>query len=127
MLSCRDEMSSVLAVTNAVASKLDAIEAYPELASMPVDQLEICADAFLVKIIESITTAIDDRGEVFIINNDPTGLAGFLFEEGIPVPLPALVAIAQDIVEQLQMKVLVTAYLPGGQRLYYAKMDVSLL
>lgn len=117
-------MSIEACVAHAIKSDLDIMEALPELNELPVDEVEVYVERYVLKVYQNITEVISDRGDRYLQSKDAAGLCAACMEYGIGLPVRMLLKMCQTII---QLQLLDAQYIldtEEGASLYYVKMTV---
>ena len=111
-------------IAHAIHSDLDIVEALPEVHDIPVDELELYVEKYVLRIQESLYKAIIDHGEKFLRSKDAAGLCATCLEAGISIPPHMLLKMCQTIMHLSQIDAKFILDTDAGTSLYYVKMAI---
>ena len=111
-------------IAHAIHSDLDIIEVLPEVHEIPVDQLELYVEKYVLKIQESLYNVIIHRGEPYLRSKDAAGLCATCLEAGVALPAPTLLKMCQTVIQLSQLDAKFILDTDEGKTLYYVKMAV---
>ena len=112
-------------IAHAIHSDLDIVEALPEVHDIPVEQLEIYVEKYVLRVQESLYNVITDRGDRFIRSKDAAGLCATCLEAGVSLPPHMLLKMCQTILNLAQLDAKFILDTESGTSLYYVKMTVA--
>ena len=119
-------MSIEACIAHAIHSDLDILEVLPEVHELPVEELEVYIERYIVNVQESLRIVISDKGDPFIRSRDAAGLCATCLESGISIPAPTLLKMCQTITQLLDLDARFILDTEDGTSLYYMKLNLSL-
>jgi hypothetical protein len=111
-------------IAHAIHSDLDIIEALPEVEYLPVEELEVYVERFVLAVQESLRNVISARGEKYLRSKDAAGLCATCIESGIALPPSMLLKMCQTIMNLSQLDAKFILDTDEGACLYYVKMSI---
>ena len=118
-------MSIDACIAHAIHSDLDIVEALPEVADLPVEELESYVERFVLNVQEALYNVIADHGEPYLRSKDAAGLCATCLDAGVSLPPPMLLRMCQTIVGLLELDAKFILDTDEGKTLYYVKMAIS--
>ncbi len=112
-------------IAHAIHSDLDIIEALPEVHDIPVEELELYVEKYVLRIQESLYNVILAQGEKYIRSKDPAGLCATCLEAGVSLPPHMLLKMCQTIQNLSQLDAKFILDNEAGTSLYYVKMILA--
>ena len=112
-------------IAHAIHSDLDILEALPEVEYVPVKELEIYVEKFVLTVQESLRNVIVHRGEKYLRSKDSAGLCATCIEAGVALPPGMLLKMCQTIMNLSQLDAKFILDTDDGKSLYYVKMELS--
>lgn len=112
-------------IAHAIHSDLDIIEALPEVHDLPVEDLEVYVEKYVLRIQESMYNAIIARGDQYIRSKDAAGLCATCLDAGISLPPHMLLKMCQTIMNLSQLDAKFILDTEDGKSLYYVKMVLA--
>ena len=112
-------------IAHAIHSDLDIIEALPEVQDLPVEELEIYVEKFVLQVQESLHSVITQKGEPFLRSKDAAGLCATCLESGVVLPAHMLLRMCQTILNLSQLEAKFILDTEEGTSLYYMKMTLA--
>ena len=113
-------------IAHAIHSDLDIIEALPEVSDLPVEELEVYVEKYVLKIQESLYNVIINTGDQFLRSRDSAGLAATCLEAGVALPPHMLLRMCQTIMNLAQIDAKFILDTEEGKSLYYVKMAITI-
>ncbi|NOS67151.1 MAG: hypothetical protein HOO67_02190 [Candidatus Peribacteraceae bacterium] len=113
-------------IAHAIHSDLDILEALPEVEYVPVEELEVYVERFVLTVQESLRTVIQNRGEMYLRSKDAAGLCATCIESGIALPPGMLLKMCQTIMNLSQLDAKFILDTDDGKSLYYVKMELTI-
>ncbi len=113
-------------IAHAIHSDLDIIEALPEVHDIPVEELEVYVEKYVLNVQESLYNVIMDRGDKYLRSKDAPGLCATCLEAGVSLPPHMLLKMCQTIMNLSQLDAKFILDTEDGKSLYYVKMAVTL-
>lgn len=111
-------------IAHAIHSDLDIVEAVPEIELVPVEELEMYVERFVLTVQESLRNVIVNRGEPYLRSKDAAGLCATCIESGVALPPGMLLRMCQTILNLSQIDAKFILDTDQGKSLYYVKMTV---
>ena len=118
-------MSIDACIAHAIHSDLDIVEALPEVTDIPVEELEIYVERFVLQVQESLYSVIVDRGEKYLLSKDSAGLCATCLEAGVSIPPAMLLKMCQTIMQLSELDAKFILDTPEGKSLYYVKVSLA--
>ncbi len=112
-------------IAHAIHSDLDIVEALPEVHDIPVEDLEIYVEKYVLRIQESLYNVILAKGEKFIRSKDPAGLCATCLEAGVSLPPHMLLKMCQTILNLSQLDAKFILDTEEGASLYYVRLTLA--
>lgn len=112
-------------IAHAIHSDLDIIEALPEVQDLPVEELEMYVEHFVLRVQESLHNVIVQKGEPFLRSKDAAGLCATCLEAGVCLPPHMLLRMCQTILNLSQLEAKFILDTEEGKSLYYVKMAIA--
>jgi hypothetical protein len=112
-------------IAHAIHSDLDIIEALPEVNNIPVEELELYVEKYVLRVQESLYNVIIARGERYLRSKDAAGLAATCLEAGVALPPHMLLKMCQTILNLAQMDAKFILDTEAGTSLYYVKLILA--
>jgi hypothetical protein len=112
-------------IAHAIHSDLDIVEALPEVHDLPVEDLELYVEKYVLGIQESLYNVILARGEKFIRSKDSAGLCATCLEAGVSLPPHMLLKMCQTIMNLSQLDAKFILDTEGGTSLYYVRLTLA--
>jgi hypothetical protein len=112
-------------IAHAIHTDLDIVEALPEVHDLPVDELEIYVEKYVLRIQESLYNVILEHGEKYIRSKDAAGLCATCLESGVSLPPHMLLKMCQTILNLSQIDAKFILDTEAGSSLYYVKIAVT--
>jgi hypothetical protein len=112
-------------IAHAIRSDLDIMEALPEVAEIPVEDLEPYVERYVVNVQESLRNVIQNRGEPYIRSHDAAGLCATCLEAGVGIPPPMLLRMCQTIMQLSTLDARFILDTEDGKSLYYVKLSLA--
>lgn len=112
-------------IAHAIHSDLDIIEALPEVHDLPVEDLEMYVEKYVLRIQESLYKVITKRGDTYIRSKDAAGLCATCLDAGVSLPPHMLLKMCQTIMNLSQMDAKFILDTEAGTSLYYVKMVLA--
>ena len=111
-------------VAHAIKSDLDIVEALPEIQELPVDEVEMYVERYVVKVYQTITDVIAENGDRYLRSKDAAGLCAACMEYGLGLPARMLLRMCQTIINLQTLDAKFILDTPEGESLFYVKMTV---
>lgn len=118
-------MSIDACIAHAIHSDLDILEALPEVQDVPVEEMELYVERFVVTVQESMYRVINARGEPYIRSRDAAGLCATCLESGVALPPHMLLRMCQTILQLSQIDAKFILDTEEGRSLYYVRMSLA--
>ena len=118
-------MSIEACIAHAIRSDLDIMEALPEVAEIPVEELEPYVEHYVVQVQESLRNIISHRGEAYLRSHDAAGLCATCLEAGVGIPPSMLLKMCQTILQLSTLDARFVLDTEDGKSLYYVKMSLA--
>ena len=118
-------MSIETCIAHAIHKDLDIIEALPEVQDLPVEQLEIYVERYVLQIQEALSNVIEAKGDPFLRSKDAAGLCAACLEAGLSLPPRMMLRMCQTIVQLTTIDARFVLDTPEGASLYYVRMAVA--
>ena len=112
-------------IAHAIHSDLDIIEALPEVHDLPVEDLELYVEQYVLRIQESMYNVITKKGEQYIRSKDAAGLCATCLDSGVSLPPHMLLKMCQTILNLSQLDAKFILDTEDGKSLYYVKMVLA--
>ena len=112
-------------IAHAIHSDLDIIEALPEVHDLPVEDLELYVEQYVLRIQESLYSVITDKGDQYIRSKDAAGLCATCLNSGVSLPPHMLLKMCQTILNLSQLDAKFILDTENGTSLYYVKMVLA--
>ena len=112
-------------IAHAIHSDLDIVEALPEVHDIPVEELEIYVEKYVLRIQESMYNVILAKGERFLRSKDSAGLCATCLESGVSLPPHMLLKMCQTILNLSQLDAKFILDTEDGKSLYYVRLVVA--
>ncbi len=112
-------------IAHAIHTDLDIIEALPEVHELPVEDLEVYVEKYVLKIQESLYNVILATGDKYIRSKDPAGLCATCLEAGVSLPPHMLLKMCQTIMNLSQLDAKFILDTEDGKSLYFVKMVLA--
>lgn len=112
-------------IAHAIHSDLDIVEALPEVHDIPVDELEIYVEKYVLQIQESLYNIIIQQGDPYLRSKDAAGLCATCLEAGVSLPPHMLLKMCQTILNLSQIDAKFILDTDAGTSLYYVKMAIT--
>lgn len=112
-------------IAHAIHSDLDILEALPEVADIPVEDMEPYVERFVLGVQESMYRVIVSKGDAYIRSKDAAGLCATCLESGVALPPHMLLKMCQTILQLSEMDAKFILDTEDGKTLYYVKMTVA--
>ncbi|TSC80689.1 MAG: hypothetical protein G01um101425_343 [Candidatus Peregrinibacteria bacterium Gr01-1014_25] len=111
-------------IAHAIQTDLDILEALPEVQEIPVEDLEMYIERYVLNIQRALARVIQERGEKFLKGKDAAGLCATCLEAGVNLPPSVLLKMCQTIIQltTLDAELVLESQ---GTSLYYVKMAVG--
>ena len=120
-----NRMSIETCIAHAIHKDLDIVEALPEVQELPVEQLELYVERYVLQIQESLSNVIEAKGDSYLRSKDAAGLCAACLESGIVLPARMMLRMCQTIVQLTTIDAKFILDTPEGASLYYMKMDLA--
>lgn len=111
-------------IAHAIHSDLDIIEALPEVHDLPVEDLEVYVEKYVLNIQESLYNVIIEQGDKYLRSKDAAGLCATCLEAGVGLPPHMLMKMCQTILQLSQLDAKFILDTDEGKSLYYVKMTL---
>lgn len=118
-------MSIETCVAHAIHKDLDIVEALPEIQELPVEELEIYVERYVLGVQESLLNVIRACGEPFIRAKDAAGLCAACLDAGVTLPPRMLLKMCQTIVHLNMLDARFILDTEEGKTLYYVKLAIA--
>ena len=112
-------------IAHAIRSDLDILEALPEVAEIPVEELEPYVERYVVNVQEALRNVIAEQGEPYLRSKDAAGLCATCMEAGIGIPPQMLLKMCQTILQLTSLDAKFILDTEEGKSLYYVKMSLA--
>ncbi len=112
-------------IAHAIHSDLDIIEALPEVHDLPVEDLELYVEQYVLRIQESMYNVITKKGDQYIRSKDAAGLCATCLDSGVSLPPHMLLKMCQTILNLSQLDAKFILDTENGTSLYYVKMVLA--
>ena len=112
-------------IAHAIHSDLDIVEALPEVHDLPVEDLEVYVEKYVLTIQESLYNVILNRGDKYLQSKDAAGLCATCLEAGVSLPPHMLLKMCQTIMNLSQLDAKFILDTEEGTSLYYVKMVLA--
>jgi hypothetical protein len=113
-------------IAHAIHSDLDIVEALPEVHDIPVDDLEMFVERYVLNVQESMYNTIKERGDKYLRSKDAAGLCAVCLDAGVSLPPRMLLKMCQTILNLAQLDAKFILDTEEGKSLYYVKMELTL-
>jgi uracil DNA glycosylase len=117
-------MSIEACIAHAIHNDLDIIEALPEIHSIPMEELEIYIEQYVLEVQSSLCDIILGQGEPYLKSKDAAGLCATCLESGIELPPSMLLRMCQTILQLSTVDARFILDTEDGKSLYYVKVAV---
>ncbi len=111
-------------IAHAIHTDLDIVEALPEVHDIPVEELELYVERYVLNVQESLYNVIVNRGEKYLRAKDAAGLCATCLESGVSLPAGMLLKMCQTILNLSQLDAKFILDTEEGTSLYYVKMAI---
>ncbi len=111
-------------IAHAIHTDLDIVEALPEVHDIPVEELELYVERYVLNVQESLYNVIVNRGEKYLRAKDAAGLCATCLESGVSLPPGMLLKMCQTILNLSQLDAKFILDTEEGTSLYYVKMAI---
>jgi len=118
-------MSIAACIAHAIHSDLDILEILPEVHEMPVEDLEVYIERYILQVQESLLNVISAKGDPYLRSKDAAGLCATCLESGITIPAPMMLKMCQTITQLMDIDAKFILDTDNGTSLYYMKMTVT--
>ncbi len=118
-------MSIEACVAHALHRDLDVMEALPELADVPMEQLEPYVEQYVCYIQETLCTLLKERGDRYIRAQDAAGFCAACVEVGLNLPTRMMLRICQTILNLSTLDAKFILDTNQGSSLYFVKMSIA--
>jgi hypothetical protein len=115
-------MSIETCIAHAIHKDLDIVEALPEIQDIPVEQLEIYVEKYVLKVQESLYNVIRIKGDTYIRAKDAPGLCAACLEAGVTLPPRMLLRMCQTIMQLSTLDAKFILDTDDGKSLYYVRL-----
>jgi len=119
-------MSIEACIAHAIHNDLDILEVLPEVHEIPVEELEIYIENYILQVQESLRCVIVERGDKFLKSKDAAGLCATCLEAGVGLPATTLLKMCQTIMQLSSIDAKFILDTDDGTSLYYMKMSFSM-
>jgi hypothetical protein len=117
-------MSIDACIAHAIHSDLDIVEALPEVTELPVEELEIYVEKFVLSVQESLYSVIVEQGDSYLRSKDAAGLCATCLDAGVALPPTMLLKMCQTILQLSELDAKFILDTEDGKTLYYVKMSM---
>ncbi|PIR48433.1 hypothetical protein COU80_04775 [Candidatus Peregrinibacteria bacterium CG10_big_fil_rev_8_21_14_0_10_55_24] len=118
-------MSLEACIAHAIHNDLDILEVLPEVHELPVEELELYIERYILTVQESLYRTIQEKGESYLRAKDAAGLCATCLEAGVELPAATLLKMCRTILELSTMDARFILDTEEGASLYYVKMAVA--
>jgi len=118
-------MSIEACIAHAIHNDLDILEVLPEVHELPVEELEVYIERYVIHVQESMHRVIVNHGDPFLQARDAAGLCATCLDAGISLPAPTMLKMCQTILQLHTLDAKFILDTEDGASLYYMKMDVA--
>lgn len=118
-------MSIEACIAHAIRSDLDIVAALPEVAQIPVEDLEPFVERYVVRVQESLRNVIAAKGDPFLRSRDAAGLCATCLEAGVSIPPTMLLKMCQTILQLSSIDARFVLDTEDGKSLYYVKLSLA--
>jgi len=118
-------MSIDACIAHAIHSDLDILEVLPELKEMPVEQLELYIEQYIIKVQQEMRVVISEKGQKFLRSNDAAGLCATCLEAGMNLPPKTLLKMCRTILQLSAVDARFILDTDDGTSLFYMKVKVN--
>ncbi len=112
-------------IAHAIQTDLDIIEALPEVHDIPVEELEVYVEKYVLKVQESLYNVIIEKGDRYLRSKDAPGLCATCLEAGVSLPPHMLLKMCQTILNLSQLDAKFILDTDEGKSLYYVKLVLA--
>lgn len=112
-------------IAHAIRSDLDIMEALPEVAEIPVEDLEPYVERYVIQVQEALRNTILEHGEPYLRSKDAAGLCATCLEAGVSLPPPMLLRMCRTILQLSALDAKFILDTEDGKSLYYVKMTLA--
>lgn len=118
-------MSIETCIAHAIHKDLDIVEALPEIQDIPVEELEIYVEKYVLTVQESLYNIIRAKGDTYIRAKDAPGLCAACLEAGVTLPPRMMLRMCQTIMQLSTLDAKFILDTDDGKTLYYVKLALA--
>jgi hypothetical protein len=85
----------------AIHDDLNIVQAWPEIDSVPVEDLTLTVDCYINELEQTMTRTIEEKGLPYMLSKDAAGLCTILLDR-VRFPFPRLLRMCQSIVSPVR-------------------------